>query len=63
MGRIFFFDLNKINSKIDSMKVMKEVPLIVSNEDIDAWNSDVLYPKTFQISDRHTDVTTYDLSD
>ena len=44
------------------MKVTKEVPSFVRNEDIDIRNSDVPYIQTFQRSERHTDVTAYDLS-
>ena len=45
-----------------SMKVTKEVTVIVGNEERDIGNSNVPDLKTFQISDRHTDVTAYDLS-
>ena len=45
--------------KIASMKVTKEFPALVRNEEIDIGTSDVPYIKTFQISERHTDVTAY----
>ena len=52
-----------MNSKIASMKVTKEVPVIVRNEEINIGTSSVPYLETLLISERHTDVTTYDLSE
>ena len=45
------------------MKVTKEVPVIVRNEEINIGTSSVPYLETLLISERHTDVTTYDLSE
>ena len=46
-----------------SLKVTKEVPVIVRNEEQYIGTSDVPDIKTFQISERHTDVTAYDFSE
>ena len=45
------------------MEVIQEVKVLVSNEEIYIGTSDVPDLKTFHISDRHTDVTTYDFSE
>ena len=39
---------------------IKEVPVLVRNSERDIGTSDVPYLKTFQSSNRHTDVTAYD---
>ena len=57
------FGMNKMNRRIASMKVTKEVPVLVSNEEQYIGTSDVPYLKTFQISECHTDVTAYALSE
>ena len=57
------FDLNKMNRKISSMNMTREVKVLVRNKEIDIGTSYVPYIKTFQSSERHTDVTTYDLSE
>ena len=41
--------MNKINSKIASMKVTKEVLVIVRNKERDIGTSDAKYLNTFQI--------------
>ena len=41
----------------------KEVPVLVSNEEIDIETSDVPDLNSFQISERHTYVNAYDLSE
>ena len=55
--------MNNINRKIVSTKVTKEVLVLVSNEDIAIGTSDVTDLNTFHISERHTDVTAYTLSE
>ena len=45
------------------MKVIKEVLVLVRNRERHIGTSDVPYLNIFHSSDRHTDVTTYDLSD
>ena len=44
------------------MKETKEVPVLDRNENVDFGTSDILHLNNFQILERHTDVTTYDLS-
>ena len=46
-----------------SMKVTKEFPVLVNNEEIYIGNSDVPDIKTFHNSERHTYTTAYDLSE
>ena len=58
-----FFYMNFFNSKIESMKVTKEVLMLVRNKEQDIGTSDVPYLKNVHISEHHTDVTAYDLSD
>ena len=53
----------KLNRKIMSMKATKEVPVLVRNKEWDIGASDVPDINIFQISERHTDVTAYDLSE
>ena len=55
------FDLNKINSKIASIKLTKEVPVLVKNKERDVGTSDVPDINNIQISERHTDVIAYAL--
>ena len=57
------FDLQKMNWKIASMKLTKEVPVLVRNEEKYIGTSDITDIKTFQSSERHTDVFTYDFSE
>ena len=45
------------------MKVTKEEPVFVRNKEQDIGNSDVPDLNTFHISERHTDVTAYTLSE
>ena len=52
-----------MNSKISSTKVTKEVPVLVRNEDIDIGTSYLPYLNNLQISERHKNFTTYDLSE
>ena len=47
---ILCFGLNKMNWKIVSTKMAKEVPMLVRNEDIDIGTSDVPNIDTFQRS-------------
>ena len=52
-----------MDRKISSMKVTQEVPVLIRNEELDIGTSDVPDLKTSQSSERHTDVTAYDLSE
>ena len=53
------FNLNNTNSEIASMKLTKEVLVIVRNEEIDIGTTDVPDLNTFQISEHQTDVIVY----
>ena len=46
-----------------SIQSVKEVAVIDRNEEIDISNSDIPYINTFQSSERHTDVISYDMSE
>ena len=52
-----------MSRKIVSVKVTKEVPVLVRNEERDIGNLDILYLNTFQTSECHTDITAYNLSE